>query len=138
MERTLIILKPDCMKKKLEGVVLDRFLQAGFNLLACKMMRLDEEILARHYAHLKDEPFFPRIVEFMTSGNVLVCLLEGENAIAKARGMLGPTDSSKADKGTIRGDFGTDNRMNIAHASDSPESAARETETFFLKGEIFA
>lgn len=137
MERTLIILKPDCMKKKLEGVVLDRFLQAGFNLLACKMMLLDEAILSRHYAHLKDEPFFPKIVEFMTGGNVLVCLFEGDNAISRAREMLGPTDSSKAPAGTIRGDFGTDNRMNIAHASDSPESAARETETFFFKNEIF-
>ena len=138
MEKTLIILKPDCMSKKLEGVVLDRFLKAGFNLLACKMMRLDEEILSRHYAHLKSEVFFPKIVEFMTSDCVLVCFFEGENAIARAREMLGPTDSTKAAAGTIRGDFGTDNRMNIAHASDSPESAAREVETFFLSGEIFA
>lgn len=136
MERTLIILKPDCMQKKLEGVVLDRFLKNGFELVACKMMRLDEEILTRHYAHLKNEAFFPKILEFMTSGNVLVCLFEGDNAIKRAREMLGPTDSAKAEKGTIRGDFGENNRMNIAHASDSPESAAKETDTFFLKSEI--
>ena len=138
MERTLIILKPDCMGKKLEGVVLDRFLKAGFSLLACKMMRLDAEILSRHYAHLKNEVFFPKIVEFMTSDRVLVCLFEGDGAIVRAREMLGPTDSTKAVAGTIRGDFGTDNRMNIAHASDSVESVERETATFFLKSEIFA
>ncbi len=136
MERTLIILKPDCIQKKLEGVVLDRFLKNGFNLIACKMMRLDEKILTRHYEHLKNESFFPLILEFMTSDNVLVCLFERENAIKFAREMLGPTDSTKADKGTIRGDFGENNRMNIAHASDSPESAAKETQTFFLESEI--
>ncbi len=138
MERTLIIFKPDCVQKKLEGEILDRFLKNGFDLAACKMARLDEEILRRHYAHLVDQPYFPKIVEFMTSGNVIICILQAENAISRAREMLGPTDSAKAEKGTIRGDFGEDMRRNIAHASDSAESAEREIANFFLKGEIFA
>ncbi len=137
MERTLIIFKPDCIKKKLEGKVLDIFLSKGFNLKACKMMQLDMDILSRHYAHLKDMPFFPGIVEFMTSDNVIVLVFEAENAIAKARELLGPTDSTKAAKGTIRGDFGTDMRMNICHASDSIESAEREIANFFKPEEIF-
>ncbi|MBR6389226.1 MAG: nucleoside-diphosphate kinase [Opitutales bacterium] len=137
MERTLIIFKPDCIKKKLEGKVLDIFLSNGFDLKACKMMHLDLEILSRHYEHLKDKPFFPGIVDFMTSDHVMVLVFEAENAIARAREMLGPTDSTKADKGTIRGDFGTDMRMNICHASDSVESAEREIANFFLPEEIF-
>ena len=138
MEKTLIILKPDCMEKKLEGLVLDRFLKSGFNMIACKMMRLDKEILTRHYAHLADKPYFPPILDFMMRSNVLVCIFEGENAIARAREMLGPTDSTKAAKGTIRGDYGTNMRENIAHASDSPESAESEIANFFSKSEIFA
>ena len=137
MERTLIIFKPDCIKKKLEGKVLDIFLSKGFDLKACKMMKLDMDILIRHYNHLKDMPFFPGIVEFMTSDNVLVLVFEAENAISRARELLGPTDSKKAEKGTIRGDFGTDMRMNVCHASDSVESAEREIANFFLPEEIF-
>lgn len=138
MEKTLIILKPDCVEKKLTAVVLDRFLKNGFNMVACKMMRLNKDILTRHYSHLADKPYFPPIVEFMMRSNVLVCVFEGENVIARAREMLGPTDSTKAPKGTIRGDFGTDMRENIAHASDSPESAAKEMANFFLPEEIFS
>ncbi|MBO5781477.1 MAG: nucleoside-diphosphate kinase [Opitutales bacterium] len=137
MERTLIIFKPDCIKKKLEGKVLDIFLSKGFDLKACKMMKLDMDILIRHYNHLKDMPFFPGIVEFMTSDNVMVLVFEAENAISRARELLGPTDSKKAEKGTIRGDFGTDMRMNVCHASDSVESAEREIANFFLPEEIF-
>ncbi len=137
MERTLVIFKPDCIKKKLEGKVLDIFLSKGFDLKACKMMKLDMDILIRHYNHLKDMPFFPGIVEFMTSDNVMVLVFEAENAISRARELLGPTDSKKAEKGTIRGDFGTDMRMNVCHASDSVESAEREIANFFLPEEIF-
>lgn len=137
MERTLIIFKPDCIKKKLEGKVLDIFLSKGFDLKACKMMKLDMDILIRHYNHLKDMPFFPGIVEFMTSDNVMVLVFEAENAISRARELLGPTDSKKAEKGTIRGDFGTDMRMNVCHASDSIESAEMEIANFFLPEEIF-
>ena len=137
MERTLIIFKPDCIKKKLEGKVLDIFLSKGFDLKACKMMKLDMDILIRHYNHLKDMPFFPGIVEFMTSDNVMVLVFEAENAISRARELLGPTDSKKAEKGTIRGDFGTDMRMNVCHPSDSVESAEREIANFFLPEEIF-
>lgn len=137
MEKTLIILKPDCTEKKLTGVVIDRFLKNGFDMVACKMMRLDKDILTRHYSHLADKPFFPLILDFMMRSNVLVCVFEAQNAISKARELLGPTDSTKAPKGTIRGDFGTNMRENIAHASDSVESAEKEMANFFLKGEIF-
>lgn len=138
MERTLIIFKPDCIEKKVEGEVLDRFLKNGFNLIACKMMRLDMELLKKHYFEHIEKPFFPPLAEFMQSGNVIVAVLERENAIAKAREMLGPTDSTKAPKGTIRGDFGTNMRVNICHASDSVESANREISNFFSAEEIFA
>lgn len=138
MERTLIIFKPDCIEKKVEGEVLDRFLKNGFNLIACKMMRLDMELLKKHYFEHIEKPFFPPLAEFMQSGNVIVAVLEREDAIAKAREMLGPTDSTKAPKGTIRGDFGTNMRVNICHASDSVESANREISNFFTAEEIFA
>ena len=137
MERTLIIFKPDCVAKKVEGEVLDRFLKNGFNLIACKMSRLNMDILKRHYCDHLEKPFFPPLADFMQSGNVIVAVLERENAIAKAREMLGPTDSSKAPQCTIRGDFGTDMRVNVCHASDSAESAEREISNFFSKEEIF-
>ncbi len=137
MKKTLIILKPDCMEKNLAGEVLNRFAQAGFTLKACKMMRLSEPLLREHYAHLTQLDVFPLIVEFMSSRPVVVAVLEGENAIARVREMAGPTDSTLAPKGTIRGDLGTDKRRNILHASDSPESAAAEMKRFFKADEIF-
>jgi len=100
------------------------------------MMRLSSEILAEHYSHLADKPFFPTIVEFMQSAPVVAVALSGENAISRVRDLLGPTDSTKADKGTIRGDLGEDMMVNCAHASDSPESAAAELKRFFAEGEV--
>ncbi len=136
METTLIILKPDCVTKGLCGEVLARFEKAGFAIRGAKMIALDEALLAEHYAHIKDKPFFPDVVGFMTSSSVIVLALAAENAVAKARELLGPTDSTKAAKGTIRGDFGTDMMANIAHASDGVEAAAVEINRFFKAGEI--
>lgn len=136
-ERTFIILKPDCMKKNLAGAVIDRFAKAGFRMVACKMIQLDEAILRIHYDFLIDKPFFKDIVEYMISSPVVVMVLAGNNVIASVRELLGPTDSKLAPKGTIRGDFGLDKSQNIAHASDSIESANKEISRFFQKNEIF-
>ena len=126
MEKTLIILKPDCMERKLWGLVLDRFAKVDLDIVACKMMRLDEAMLKEHYAHIADRPFFPEIANFMGSRPVIVMVLKGPEAIARVRSLLGPTDSKVAPAGTIRGDMGADKMLNLVHASDSPEAAAAE------------
>jgi nucleoside-diphosphate kinase len=136
MERTLILCKPDCIEKNLSGEVLSRLEKAGLRLVAAKSMRLTPALLAEHYAHIKDRPFFPEIVEFMSSLPVLALILTGDNAVARVRDLLGPTDSRKAAKGTIRGDLGTDTMRNIAHASDSVENAEVEVRRFFRPDEI--
>lgn len=138
MEMTVILLKPDCCQKQLAGEVIGRFERAGLKVRACKMMRLSTELLREHYAHLTHLPFFPEIVQFMQSSPVIALALEGENCVARVREMLGPTDSTKAAKGTIRGDLGLDKMRNIAHASDSPATAAVELKRFFKDKELFA
>ncbi|MCH6257235.1 nucleoside-diphosphate kinase [Puniceicoccaceae bacterium K14] len=137
MEKTFIILKPDCMEKGLAGEVLQRFEKEGFAIVASKMTRLESPILREHYAHVADKPFFPEIEEFMSSRPVIMAALEGENVIQRVRDLLGPTDSTKAPAGTIRGDFGTDMMKNMVHASDAPETAAAELQRFFLESEIY-
>lgn len=137
MEKTLIILKPDCMEKNLVGEVLKRFAQENLVLKACKMTQLSECVLREHYGHLTHLDVFPLIVAFMRERPVVVAVLEGDNAIARVRALAGPTDSQAAPKGTIRGDLGTDKRRNILHASDSPESASAEMRRFFNADEIF-
>lgn len=137
MQTTLIILKPDCMEKALAGVVVDRFLKAGFALVGCKMQRLAPATLREHYAHVASKPFYPEIEAFMSSSPVLILALRGDDVIAKVRDLLGPTDSKKAPKGTIRGDFGTDVMRNMVHASDSPEAAQAELKRFFAQAELF-
>jgi len=136
MERTLILCKPDCIEKNLSGEVLSRLEKAGLRLVAAKSMRLTPALLAEHYAHIKDRPFFPEIVDFMSSLPVLALILKGDNAVARVRELLGPTDSRKAAPGTIRGDLGTDTMRNIAHASDSVENAEVEVRRFFRPDEI--
>lgn len=137
MEKTFIILKPDCMEKGLAGQVLQRFESEGFSIVATKMVRLESPILREHYAHVADLPFFPDIEEFMSSRPVIMLTLQGDNVIQRVRDLLGPTDSSKAPKGTIRGDFGTDMMRNVVHASDGPETAEAELKRFFADSEIF-
>ena len=137
MEKTFIILKPDCMEKGLAGQVLQRFEKEGFQIVAAKMVKLDSSILREHYAHVADKPFFPEIEEFMSSRTVILTALKGENVIARVRELLGPTDSTKAPAGTIRGDFGTDMMRNVAHASDGPETAQAELKRFFYDREIY-
>ena len=131
MEKTLILFKPDCMNKKLMGSVLSRFEAAGFSVAGCKMMQLDSAILREHYAHIADRPFFPEIETFMASEPVVAMILEGENVIDSVRELLGPTDSTQAPAGTIRGDYGETVMINVVHASDSPEAAEAEIKRFF-------
>ena len=137
MEKTLIIFKPDCMEKRHVGNVLDRFERAGFSIVACKMIRLTPKVLREHYSHVADKPFYPEIEKFMSERPVIVMALEGASVVGKVRDLLGPTDSRKAPKGTIRGDFGTEMMRNVVHASDSVENAGIEIARFFAPGEIF-
>lgn len=137
METTLILLKPDCISKGHAGAVLDRFEKAGFKIRGVKMIALSKDVLREHYAHVADKPFFPEIETFMQSSPVVAVAIAGENIIEKVRLMLGPTDSRKAEKGTIRGDYGTDMMVNVVHASDSPIAAEAEIKRFFKPQEIF-
>lgn len=136
-ERSLILLKPDCVQKALSGEVIGRFEKAGFKIRGVKMMRLSDELLAEHYSHVADKPFFPNIVTFMQSAPVIAVVLEGEDVVSEVRDMLGPTNSQEAETGTIRGDFGEDMMVNVCHASDSPENGEIEVKRFFDDGEIF-
>lgn len=136
-ETTLILFKPDCVQKRLNGEVLKRFEAEGFTVRALKMMTLSDAVLREHYAHVADKPFFPEILKFMQSSPVVALAIEGENVIGRVRDLLGPTDSTAAPKGTIRGDFGESKMVNVCHASDSPEAAAAEVKRFFADGEVF-
>jgi len=138
MEKTFIIYKPDCMEKRLVGTVLSRFEAQGFNVVGCKMARLSAEVLREHYAHVASKPFYPEIEAFMRSRPVIMIALEGENVVQRVRDLLGPTDSRKAAKGTIRGDFGTEMMKNVVHASDSVDNAKAELARFFKSEELFA
>jgi nucleoside-diphosphate kinase len=136
MQKTFIIFKPDCMEKRLVGTVLARFEQAGFEVIGCKMARLSPALLREHYAHVADKPFYPEIEGFMSSRPVIMMALKGDNIVQRVRDLLGPTDSRKAAKGTIRGDFGTEMMKNVVHASDSVENGRIEIARFFKADEI--
>ena len=137
MQKTFVILKPDCMEKRLVGTVLSRFEAAGFDVVACKMVLLLPAILREHYAHVADKPFYPDIEKFMHSRPVVMVALQGKDIVQRVRDLLGPTDSRKAAKGTIRGDFGTEMMKNVVHASDSVENAKAELARFFKSDELF-
>ena len=137
MEESLVLLKPDCLEGRKCGEVLKRFEEAGFDVFGVKMMRLSDEILREHYAHLTELPFFPEIQGFMQSSPVVAIALRGENAIVRIREMVGPPDSTVAEKGTLRGDFGQDKMRNVVHASDSVENGQAELKRFFADGELF-
>ena len=136
IERSLILLKPDCLNGHHVGEVISRFEKSGFEIRAAKLIALTDDLLKEHYAHIADRPFFPEIVEFMSTRPVLALVLEGENAVAAIRDLLGPTDSTQAPAGTIRGDMGTTSMENICHASDSAENATIEVERFFDATEV--
>ena len=137
IERTLSILKPDATAQPgVSGEILSRFEKAGLSIIALKKLRLTRELAEGFYAVHKERPFYDDLVAFMTSGPVVVSVLEGEGAIAKNRELMGPTNSTEAPAGTIRGDFGTDIERNAAHGSDAPETARVEIAYFFGAAEI--
>ena len=136
IERTLSIVKPDAVARGATGEILRRFEEAGLRIIAIKALRLTEEDARGFYAVHKERPFYADLVEFMTSGPIIVSALEGEGAIAKNRELMGETDSQKAKKGTIRGDFGTDIEKNAVHGSDGTDTAKLEIAYFFNATEI--
>lgn len=134
MERTLILLKPDAVQRGITGQILHRFEQKGLKILAMKLMQITPELAAKHYEMHKDRPFYPGLVRFMTSGPVVALCLEGLDAIAVCRNLMGKTNAREAAPGTIRGDFGMSRSYNLVHGSDGPEAAAREIGLFFPEG----
>jgi nucleoside-diphosphate kinase len=136
IERTLSIVKPDGVGRNLIGDVYRRFEQAGLRVVAARMMQLSQAEAEGFYAVHRERPFFKDLVRFMTSGPVMVQVLEGEGAIAKNREVMGATDPKKADKGTIRADLATSIDENIVHGSDAPDTAAREISYFFREIEL--
>jgi nucleoside-diphosphate kinase len=137
VERTLSIIKPDAVAKNVIGQINSRFEQAGLKIVAARMMWLSRQQAEGFYAVHRERPFFKDLVEFMTSGPVLIQVLEGENAVNKNRELMGATDPRKAAKGTIRADFARSIDANAVHGSDSPQTAASEIAYFFATDEIF-
>ena len=131
MERTLLILKPGAVQRGLVGEIISRFEKRGLKLVAMKMKRLDNAILEKHYAHLKDRPFFPWLCESMTAAPVVLCCIEGVEAVRVVREMAGATNARNAVPGTIRGDYAVSSQENVVHTSDSVENAAIELDRFF-------
>lgn len=136
METTLIILKPDAVQRGLCGRIISRFEDKGLQIVGARLMTIDQQLAARHYESHQGKPFYEGLVRFMTSSPVLVLALRGVGAIEISRKMMGATFGSKADPGTIRGDFGVSNSFNLIHGSDSPEAATRELELFFGADQI--
>ena len=136
MQRTLSIIKPDGVKKGLVGEVIRRFEKEGIRIVAMRMFRLTRGEAERFYAVHRDRPFFGSLTEFMSSGPVVVLVLEGEDVIARNRMLMGATDPKKADKGTIRADFAHNVEQNIVHGSDAPETAETEIRYFFSDLEL--
>lgn len=137
-ERTLSIIKPDAVAKNVIGQIYQRFEQAGLKIVAAKMIHMDADMAGRFYAVHKDRPFFAALVEFMTSGPVMVQVLEGDNAILKNREIMGATNPADAAPGTIRADFADSIDANAVHGSDAPETAAQEVLFFFKEADIFS
>lgn len=136
MERTLIILKPDCTQRRLLGRIIQRFEDKGLTIAAMKLMQISKELAGKHYAPHEGKPFYPGLIEYITSGPVVVMVLAGPGAIAVSRKMMGKTFGYEAEPGTIRGDFGISKTFNLIHGSDSPESAETEIALYFEAQEV--
>jgi len=136
VERTLVLLKPDVLQRRLAGKVIGRLERKGLKLVGMKLMRITEELAGRHYAEHVDKPFFPELRDFVTSSPIVAMAWEGEQAIDAVRTLVGATNPFKADPGTIRGDFGLNFTKNLVHGSDSGASAARELKLFFEDDEL--
>ncbi len=136
VERTFTMLKPGALARRLAGEIISRIERKGFRIRAVKMLKIDRARAESHYAEHKGKDFFERLVAYITSGPVVAMVLEGDGAIAMLRKLCGSTKAEEAVPGTIRGDYGMHTNLNIIHASDSPESAAREIALFFKPEEI--
>ena len=137
MERSLVLIKPDAMKRNLAGAIIARIEQRGLKTIGLKMLHMDEALAKRHYAVHEGKPFFNDLVKYIISTPIVAIVFEGENAIELIRKTMGATDPKKAEKGTIRADFGLDIQNNAVHGSDSPENAIKEIKLFFKDKEIF-
>ena len=136
MERTLIILKPDAVQRRLVGRILQRFEDKGIAVAAMKLMRITRDLAERHYAPHKGKPFYPGLINYVTSGPVVVLVLQGDRCFEISRTMMGRTFGYDAAPGTIRGDFGASRSFNLIHGSDSPESAKTEIALYFKPEEL--
>ena len=136
MERTLVILKPDAVQRGLIGPILTRLERRGLRLAAMKLMQITPELAARHYAIHKGKPFYEGLIQFITSGPVVVAVIEGQDAINIVRKTMGATNPTQAEPGTIRADFGLEIGRNLVHGSDGPDTAAYEIPLFFAEDEI--
>ena len=136
MEQTLIILKPDAIQRGLLGRIVARFEDKGLTVAGLKLMRISRDLAERHYAPHKGKPFYPGLIDYITSGPVVVMVLAGSQAIRVARTLMGKTFGYEAEPGTIRGDFGLSKTYNLVHGSDSPESAETEIALYFQPGEL--
>jgi len=138
MERTLILLKPDCVQRRLMGRVLARFEDKGLNIVAMKMMRVTPALAREHYAEHVNKPFYPALEAFVTSAPIVAAVVEGLEGIRVVREMLGATSGLKAAPGTIRGDYSASRQMNLVHGSDGPDAAKREIALYFTDAELCA
>jgi len=136
MERTLILLKPDAVARGLAGEIVQRFERKGLALAAAKLVSVDDTLAKKHYAEHNGKPFFPGLIAYIKSGPVLAMVIEGKDAVAVTRALIGATDPKKATPGTIRADLAMDLGRNLVHGSDSPESAKREIDLWFKPAEV--
>lgn len=136
MQKTLILLKPDAVRRGINGAILAKLEEKGLKLVGLKILQMDKELAEKHYAPHKEKPFFPGLVEYITSGPIVAAVFEGEDAIETSRKTMGATDPAKSEAGTIRAEFGIDIEQNTIHGSDSPETAEREISLYFKEGEL--
>ncbi len=137
MERTLIIIKPDAIQRRLVGPLITRFEDKGFQVLAMKMTRIPEQTIREHYGAHKGKPFYEPLVRYMSGSPVILMIVRAKGAVSLVRKMVGATFGADAEPGTIRGDFGVSNRFNLIHGSDSPEAAEKEIRLLFRPDELF-
>ena len=137
-QRTLILLKPDAVQRRLAGRLIARLEDKGLKIVGMKMLHVTAELSKRHYAEHVNKPFYPHLEKFITSGPVVALVAEGPDAIEVVRRMMGPTNGRDAAPGTIRGDYGMSRQMNLMHGSDGPEAAKREIETYFRPEELLS
>lgn len=138
MERTLVMVKPDGVKRRLVGEVIRRLEDKGLRLVGLKLLVMSVDLAREHYEAHVGKPFFPELISYITSGPVVAMVWEGPGAVTQVRNLMGPTNPAEAPPGTIRGDYALDITANIVHGSDSPESAAREIQLFFRPTELLA